>query len=315
MARNVDDEFGSFDLERGATIFERPGQLQRLEDFALFLSRSLGITPKLTVADALTFLFKQSSPSAHEITIAFRQHLITAGLAPSGVNRHLATLRSLTKLGRMLGMMSWYIELSGIKAERRRQVVGPTVEEIRRILAATSHDTEADTRAYAIVMVLFTMGLRVSELCGLNLEETNLDRGQTWVLGKGRRELVPIPAPTVEAIRQYLKHRIGPARGPLFLTRGSRGRNRDDRLETRSVLRIVRELGERVGLHLWCHSLRHSGITVAVEQSTALGLSLDKVRAYSRHRGINTLLTYIDDRDRDRNQRSLADVVAGTLAG
>jgi len=39
----------------------------------------------------------------------------------------------------------------------------------------------------------------------------------------------------------------------------------------------------------------------------------DKVRAYSRHKGINTLLTYIDDRDRDRNQRSLADVVAGTL--
>src|SRR5213595_2116006 len=47
-------------------------------------------------------------------------------------------------------------------------------------------------------------------------------------------------------------------------------------VETPSVLRIVRELGERVGLHLWCHSLRHSGITVAVEQSTALGLSLTK---------------------------------------
>ena len=44
-----------------------------------------------------------------------------------------------------------------------------------------------------------------------------------------------------------------------------------------------------------------------------LGLSLDKVRAYSRHRGINTLLTYIDDWDRDRNQRSLADVVAATV--
>jgi hypothetical protein len=48
-------------------------------------------------------------------------------------------------------------------------------------------------------------------------------------------------------------------------------------------------------------------------QRTALGLSLDKVRVYSRQRGINTLLTHIDDRDRDRNQRSLADVVAGTL--
>jgi len=39
------------------------------------------------------------------------------------------------------------------------------------------------------------------------------------------------------------------------------------------------------------HGLRHSGITIAVEQSTAVGLSLDKVRAYSRHRSINTPLT------------------------
>ena len=99
----------------------------------------------------------------------------------------------------------------------------------------------------------------------------------------------------------------------MFLTRGNRGKNRDGRLETRSVLWIVRELGERVGLHRWCHSLRHSGITIAVEQSTALGLSLDNVCAYSRHRGVNTLLTYIDDRDRDRKQRSLADVVAAAV--
>jgi integrase len=103
-----------------------------------------------------------------------------------------------------------------------------------------------------------------------SMVDTNLERGQTWILGKGR-------------------------------------------LETRSVLRIVRELGEQIGLHLWCHGLRHSGITIAVEQSTALGLSLDKVRAFSRHRGISTLLTYIDDRDHDRNQRSVADLVASTL--
>jgi integrase len=76
---------------------------------------------------------------------------------------------------------------------------------------------------------------------------------------------------------------------------------------------FIRELGQRVGLHTWCHGLRHSGVTVAVEQSTALALSLDKVRPFSRHRGINTLLTYIDDREHDRDQRSLADVVAATL--
>jgi hypothetical protein len=38
----------------------------------------------------------------------------------------------------------------------------------------------------------------------------------------------------------------------LFQTRGQRGKHRDGALETRSVLRIVRELGQRVGLHVWC---------------------------------------------------------------
>jgi len=117
--------------------------------------------------------------------------------------------------------------------------------------------TEAETRDYAIVLTFFCVGLSVSELCDLNLQETDLDRGNTWIKGKGRREkeLVPLPASVVEALRRYLKRR-GPVAGPLFLTRGNRGKNRDGRLETRSVLRIVRELDQRVGLHVWCHDHR-----------------------------------------------------------
>jgi site-specific recombinase XerC len=47
------------------------------------------------------------------------------------------------------------------------------------------------------VTVLFCLGLRVSELVGLNLEDTDLERGSTWIKSKGRREreLVPLPAP------------------------------------------------------------------------------------------------------------------------
>jgi integrase/recombinase XerC len=286
-----------------------------LEDFALYLSRALGMSPPMDVTTAVGKLFRQSSPSAHEIVLGFRQYLGSAHLSASSINRHIATLRSVTALGRMLGMMTWCIEVPGVKLEKRRQTAGPTVGEIKEMLAATSGDSEAETRAYAIVMVFFTLGLRVAELCRLNIDETDLQRGQTWVLGKGRKEkeLIPIPAATVEAIRRYLVVRPGPQRGPLFLTRGNRGKHTDGRLETRSVLRVIRELGQRVGLHTWCHGLRHTAITVATDQSHALGLSLDKVRAFSRHRGIHTLLTYIDDRDHDHNQRALAERVASTV--
>jgi integrase/recombinase XerC len=249
-----------------------------LEDFALFLSRSLAISPPLDVERAVAILFKQSSPSAHELVLAFRQHLASVHLSAASINRHLACLRSITKLGRMLGMMTWYIEVSGVKAERRRDVRGPAVADIKRMLAASSADTEAETRDAAIVTTFYCLGLRVSELCGLTLDETDLGRGTTWIKGKGRteKELVPLPAAVVAAIRRYLPYR-GTAPGPLFQTRGQRGKNRSGALETRSVLRLIRGLGQRVGLHVWCHSLRHTSITQAAELGQRAGLGLHKI--------------------------------------
>jgi integrase len=154
----------------------------------------------------------------------------------------------------------------------------------------------------------------VSELCGLTLEETDLDHGTTWIKGKARREkeLIPLPAPVVEAIRNYLRYR-GTAAGPLFQTRGQRGKNRSGALETRSVLRIVRELGQRVGLHVWPHALRHTSITQAAELGQRAGFGLDKIRAFSRHRSIVTLMTYVDERDREETQRRLSDLVARSV--
>src|SRR5438094_2249870 len=100
-------------------------------------------------------------------------YLGSAHLSAASINRHLATLRSVSKLGRMLGMMTWYLEVPGVKAEKRRQTAGPTIADVRRLLHATSGDTEADTRDYAIVLTFFCIGFRVSELCALNLQDTD----------------------------------------------------------------------------------------------------------------------------------------------
>lgn len=93
----------------------------------------------------------------------------------------------------------------------------------------------------------------------------------------------------------------------------SRGKRRDGALEPRSVLRIVRELGQKVGLHLWCHGLRHTSITRAAELGQRAGLGLDKIRAFSRHRSIATLMVYVDEHDRAQTQKTLGDLVASTL--
>ena len=98
-------------------------------------------------------------------------------------------------------MMTWFLEVPSVKREKRRQTAGPTIADVRRLLDATSADTEAETRDYAIVLAFFCVGLRVSELCGLNLQDTDLVSCNTWIKGKGRREreLVPLPASVVTA--------------------------------------------------------------------------------------------------------------------
>jgi integrase/recombinase XerC len=285
-----------------------------LEDFALYFSRALAISPPMDVDTTLNRFFRQSSPSAHEIVLGFRGWMQQAHLSPASINRHIATLRSVTKLGRMLGMMTWYLEVPGVKAEKRRDTRGPSIADVRRMLEATSADTEAETRDRAIVLTFYCLGLRVSELVALTLQETDLARGTTWIKGKGRKEkeLVPVPALVVEAVRAYLKHR-GTVPGPLFQTRGQRGKHRNGVLETRSVLRIVRTLGQKVGLHVWCHGLRHTAITTAIERGQQAGVGLDRIVAFSRHRNLATMLIYRDEHDRSAVQRTLGDLVAGTL--
>ena len=213
-----------------------------LEDFAQYFSRALGISPRMDVNTTLSRLFRQSAPSAHEIVLGFRHWMMGAHLSSASINRHLACLRSVTKLGRMLGMMTWYLEV-------RWREGGETARDERPCRRGHSTDAGRHERRHRSRHArrgdrddVLLLGLRVSELCGLNLQDTDLERGSTWILGKGRREreLVPLPHPLIEAIRRYLAHR-GAQAGPLFLTRGQRGKNRDGRLETRSVLRIIRD--------------------------------------------------------------------------
>ena len=218
----------------------------------------------------------------------------------------------------MLGVVQrgWYLEVPGVKAERRRDTRGPAVEEIRRMLAATDGDSESETRDHAIITTLYCLGLRVSELCGLKVEETDLARGTTWIRGKGRREreLVQLPAMVVDALRRYLAHRGATGQGPLFVSRSRRAARDGSRgLHTNSVLRIVDHLGRRVGVRVWPHALRHSAITNAIIRGQRDGVGLDEVRTFSRHRTLETMLVYRDEHDRMATHRRLADLVAGTL--
>lgn len=166
-----------------------------LAAFASFLAATSG--EAVTITSGLEHLFRMDSAAAHGLVLSYRAEMLERNLAPASINRALATLRSISKLGRMLGLVhgGWYLEVPGVKGERRRDTRGPSVDEVKKMLAATAADTPGETRDAAIIVTLFCLGLRVSELCGLRIEETDLSRATTWVRGKGRREreLVPLP--------------------------------------------------------------------------------------------------------------------------
>src|SRR5690606_26600842 len=100
-----------------------------------------------------------------------------------------------------------------------------SVEEVERLLSAPNSKSEIGARDRAILELLYSSGLRVSELCLLGLHD--VDDQFVRVMGKGRKErVVPVGKAATEAIDHYLLHHRPETKedtGPLFLTaRGKR---------------------------------------------------------------------------------------------
>jgi integrase/recombinase XerC len=286
-----------------------------LEDFAKFLRRWMSLPIGMTAREALRVFFQQGAGSANELVIHYIGDLQQRGLSSGTVNRRLAALRSVVRFGRMIGMVAWTLEVRGPSPEKVRDTRGPKADTAARLLEALAALTDRrGRRDYAMVRLMLDAGLRVSEVCGLDVADLDDVRGEVSVLGKGRRAKQPLqlPASTRQAIAAWLAVR-GCHEGPLF-TRSRKGAygQAGGRLGTRSVYRQVRLRGRQLlNIRLWPHALRHTAITVAVEQARQHDIGIDEVRQFSRHKHIQTLLIY---RDESRNvQGQLASLVASHL--
>ena len=130
---------------------------------------------------------------------------------------------------------------------------------------------EVRIRDYAILEVLYSTGIRVSELVGLNLEDINFSNLTLKVLGKGRKErVVPFGIPARDAIDKYLDESRNKFNSKninaLFL--GQRG----NRLNVRQVRRILNKAMAQIenGKEISPHDLRHSAATHMLEAGADL---------------------------------------------
>ena len=191
------------------------------------------------------------------------------GYAKSSVARKLIVLRSLYRFLVQEGQVSENPIPSGRALRIKVDRLLPhflSNREVGDLLDAPDVDTALGLRDRAILEFLYSSGMRLSEIAGLDLEQVDLTRGQVRVLGKGAKErMVLIGKPAKKALVAYLeKGRPELMRRPskaLFLNRYGR------RLSGRSVQKLVRRYALRANLPqgVHPHTLRHTFATHLVE--------------------------------------------------
>ena len=167
-------------------------------------------------------------------------------------------------------------------------------DQIERLVTMPDTSKEEGIRDRTILEVLFSTGLRVSELTKLNHEQINIERREFGVVGKGgRARVVFISDRAAEWIQRYLQARTD-AFKPLFI-RYSRGVDEDDdgekmRLTVRSIERIVKKYVHmaRLPVDATVHTMRHSFATDLLTN----GADLRSVQEMLGHKNIATTQIY-----------------------
>ena len=167
------------------------------------------------------------------------------------------------------------------------------VDEMFRLLDGPDRDKPLGLRDLAILEVLYSCGIRVSELAGLNLSSIDFDQQLVKVIGKGNKErIVPIGRYALSAVKYYmeatysLRKRAGgdTQEGPLFIN------FRGGRLSTRSIARLIKKYERDQGLmtEITPHGLRHSFATHLLDG----GADLRSVQELLGHASLSTTQKY-----------------------
>ncbi len=214
-------------------------------------------------------------------------------------NYHLIALRSFLKFchKRDIDVLSPdKIELSRTK---RPQVTFLNEEEVQRILEEPNTKTEIGLRDKAILELLYSSGLRVSELVGLNIDQINLNRREFMVRGKGQKDRpIFISNSAADWISEYLKQRKD--NSIALFTRDKKDKSsklntNSNRLTVRSIQRLVARYALLAGItkHVSPHTLRHSFATDLLMN----GADIRSVQAMLGHSNIATtqIYTHITD--------------------
>ena len=245
----------------------------------------------------LTFAAEQGFDDPREVdTLLLREWLASLpSPARATLARKQASLRGffgwMARTGRTEGSVA-----GALRSPRRAQPLPHTLQEsaIAALLAVPDGDTAADLRDRALLELLYSSGMRVSECSGLELTDLDLDQGTARVLGKGNKQRVTmvgrpareaLQAWMVERSRQLSRRRRAVSTTTVFLNFRDGGS-----LSSRAMHTIVTQRAQEAGLpgDISPHALRHSFATHLLDR----GADLRVVQELLGHESLSTTQIY-----------------------
>jgi len=239
----------------------------------------------------LDFSKRQHLDSWNDVQVADVRQLVAelhaGGLVGRSIARLLSALRGLYAYLVREGLCQ-HDPTAGIRPPKGARKLPKVldVDRAQQLLDSPVADDFAACRDHAILELLYSSGLRLSELVGLNLADIDLQQGLALVLGKGNKQrMLPVGSKAVAAVQQWLfvREQVSPQDQALFI--GVRGR----RMSPQLVRERVRQAGAReLGQHLHPHMLRHSFASHMLESSH----DLRAVQELLGHADISTTQIY-----------------------
>ncbi len=197
--------------------------------------------------------------------IEYKKQLLNNNKSVVTANRKIASVNALCKWLYEIGINPIEINIKAVKNRDARQYKGLEEKGLRKLRAEIHRNR--NPLHICIVEVLLGTGLRVSELCGLRLQDIEISerKGSLRVIGKGNiNRTLPLNKDVRKAIKDYLA--IRPASDNDFLLIGQRGA-----LKRNAINLILKKYGQRVAVEVTPHRIRHTlGYRLVKSKNTAI---------------------------------------------
>ncbi len=273
MKKEIEEYLGYLGTERNVSPHTLKAYRTDLHMFREFLLREHGseITP-----DSVSHLAVR-----RYLALLHKDH------KKSSIGRSLAAIRALFKYLLREGKVRRNpAELVSAPKKEKKVPFHLDIDEVTALVEAPREDDLSGMRDKVILETLYSCGIRLSELTGINVGDLDLDNGLVRVLGKGGKErIVPLGRHAVEAVKAYLAARRDPPHdSPLILN------VRGGRLTGRSVARIIDKyiLGIAAMKKISPHTLRHTFATHMLEG----GADLRAIQELLGHASLSTTQKY-----------------------